>query len=53
MTLSPGATASKQKMQNIVMAIVEFSVDNTVCEPPRRKISKKVTQFGEIRMSLS
>ena len=29
MTLSPGAAASKQKMQNIVMAIVEFSVDNT------------------------
>ena len=37
MTLSPGATASKRKMQNIVMAIVEFSVDNTVCGPPRRK----------------
>ena len=29
MTLSPRPTASKQNVQNIVMAIDEFSVDNT------------------------
>ena len=37
MIFSPRVTASKQKMQKIVMAIVEFSVDNTVCGPPRKK----------------
>ena len=39
-----------QKMQNIVMAIVEFSVDNTVCGPPQKK--KNVVMIKKKLLSL-